>query len=65
MEIGVLTSDGVMYLLLVKKKIKDDDIGDFISEELGESANCFNWQVLKTDDGQPNPTLNFRIVEVD
>lgn len=62
--VGVLVGDGSAYLFCFKGKIKDDDIEERIGNELGESANDFNWQVLDT--GADNrDALPFRIVEVE
>jgi hypothetical protein len=61
MNIGVLTSDGVMYLVRTAKEKKD--VGGYLSNLLGESEENFNWQVLKMDDAQPFKSVNFRIVE--
>ena len=63
MRIGVLTGDGEMYLFLVKKEIKEENIEEFLWNQLGISPENFNWQVLTNDGGQPRPALNFRIVE--
>ena len=65
MNIGVLTSDGEMYLFIVKKKLKDDEIEEFLSNEMDLSPENFNWQVLLNEQGSNEGFLNFRIVEVD
>jgi hypothetical protein len=65
MNIGVLTSDGCMYLFVVKKKIEDEDIEQFISNKLeGMSPNDFTWQVIESEQCGSG-FLNFRIVEVE
>ena len=62
MNIGVLTSDGIMYIIRTNKKLKDDKIEDFVYSKIAESPNNFNWQVLaESYDG----FLNFRILEVE
>ena len=64
MNIGVLTSDGEMYLFIVKKKLKDDEIEEFLSNEMDLSPENFNWQVLEKDQCGSG-FINFRIVEVE
>ena len=64
MNIGVLTGDGTMYLYIVNKKIKNDEIEEFLSNHIDLSPGNFNWQVLESEQCGSG-FVNFRVVEVD
>lgn len=61
MNIGVLTSSGIMYLIQTREKIKDEDLEEFVCKTVEESAGNLNWQVLELEAGG---MVKFRMVEV-
>ena len=62
MNVGVLTSEGEMYLFVFRKKMQASRLEEWISDEIGISSENFNWQVLGVANG--DNFLPFRIVEV-
>ena len=65
MEIGVLTSDGVMVLIHAPKltsSIKDEELEQMIADIIENTPGNFNWQVL---DSEPTGELYFRITTTD
>lgn len=62
MNVGVLTSEGEMYLFVFRKKMQPCRLEGWIGEELGISHNDFNWQVLDVADQCGH--LPFRVIEV-
>lgn len=61
MNIGVLTSSGIMYLIQTQKKIKEEDLEEFVCKTVDESAGNLNWQVL---DISEDSVLDFRMMVV-